>query len=99
MIEKDKKHVDVALELLKLSVKSHASYPRSRYELGKLYLELKEYEVAEDYLFSAYSKNKTFEYAFQLALAYKGMDDYKSSIKYLKKSIHHNRYNKESYVV
>lgn len=99
LIEKNKGNIDEAMRLLQLSVKAHASYARSRFELGKFHLELKAYGLAEDYLFSAYSKNKTSEYALHLALAYKGMNDQKSAIKYLKKSIHFNQNNKASYKV
>ena len=99
LIEKNKGNIDEAMRLLQLSVKAHASYARSRFELGKFHLELKAYGLAEDYLFSAYSKNKTSDYAYCLAQVYEGLNEIRISIKYLKKSIHHNKYNKEAYIL
>lgn len=97
MILKSRGDIDSTIEYLKRAVKSHASYPNSRYLLGQVYLELEEFELARTYLYSGIIIQEDTEILKDLGKAYIGLGNDKEAINCFKKIIKRDKSNHEAY--
>lgn len=94
---KNRGEYEKAIEYLRRANKAHASYAKSRYLLGQIYLEQEEFELARTYLYSGVLLNENPIILKDLGKAHIGLGNNKEAIKCLKKSIRINRHEKESY--